>query len=76
MVNNRIKISPRIEARTPRWIESAPRAGPTVRSSSIATGTASEPARSTTARSAASWAVKRPVISPRVEMRERMAGAL
>ena len=46
-------------------IESAPSAGPTVRSSSIATGIGSEPERSTTARSAASCVVKRPSIWPR-----------
>jgi len=68
--------SPSSEASTPRSIESAPSAGPTVRSSSITTGTESEPARSTTARSAASCMVKRPVIWPRVPIRDWMFGAL
>ena len=60
----------------PWRIESAPSAGPIVRSSSIATGIGSEPERSTTARSAASCGVKRPSICPREPIRDRMFGAL
>ena len=46
----------------PLWIESRPRDGPTVRSSMIFTGAGKAPARSTMARSLASWVVKEPVI--------------
>ena len=47
---------------TPFRMESAPRDGPTVRSSRIWTGAGRAPARSTIARSLASSAVKPPVI--------------
>ena len=60
----------------PCRIESAPSAGPMVRSSSIVTGSESEPERSTTARSAASWGLKRPSICPREPIRARITGAL
>ena len=46
----------------PTAMFSAPRLGPTVRSSTISMGAASEPARSSNARSLASLVVKRPLI--------------
>ena len=59
----------------PREIESAPSAGPIVRSSSSTTGIGSAPARRMTARSAASCDEKRPVMTPWREMRSRTTGA-
>ena len=47
-----------------------------LRSSSNTTGIGSEPARRITARSAASWELKLPVITPLREMRSRITGAL
>ena len=74
-MNTITRTPARIDAWMPREIESAPSAGPIVRSSSSTTGIGSEPARRITARSAASWVVKRPVMTPSREMRSRMIGA-
>ena len=57
-------------------MDSCPREGPTVRSSSTVTGAGREPARSTTARSCASARVNLPVITALPpEMRLWMTGA-
>ena len=55
---------PAIEAVTPARIESWPRPGPTVRSSTMVSFAGKAPARSSTARSLACWTVKRPEIWP------------
>ena len=55
---------PMIEAILPAAIESAPRPGPTERSSTMVSFAGSEPARSRIARSLAVWTVKLPLIWP------------
>lgn len=52
--------APTSAARMPLSMDSCPREGPTVRSSSTVTGAGREPARNTTARSCASASVKFP----------------
>jgi len=56
--------APTSEASLPAAMESAPRLGPTVRSSTILRSAGSAPARSSTARSLADWTVKLPEIWP------------
>ncbi len=55
---------PTAQAISPARIESAPRPGPTVRSSSTFSGAGSAPARSSSARSCASCTVKPPLMMP------------
>ena len=57
-------IIPIIDAILPAAIESAPKPGPTERSSTISSGAGKAPALNKTARSAASCDVKFPVIIP------------
>ena len=61
----------------PARIESAPSSGPTLRSSTTVSGAGSAPARSSTARSLADWALKLPLIWPRPPViGSRITGAL
>ena len=61
----------------PAWIESAPRSGPTVRSSRIVIGAGSAPARSSSARSLADCTVKLPEMMPLPpRIGSRITGAL
>ena len=70
------RIAPTIADTVPCSMESRPRDGPTVRFSRILTGAGSDPARSTMARSVASWEVKEPLIwALPPEIRSRITGA-
>ncbi len=69
-------ISASTLAISPARTESAPRPGPTVRSSRISSGAGSAPARSKSARSRASCVVKSPVMTPLPpRMGSRITGA-
>jgi hypothetical protein len=63
-MNTSTPLNPMIEAMMPARIESEPRLGPTVRSSTTVSLAGSAPERSTIARSLASWVEKRPEIWP------------
>ena len=72
-----IAENPIMVERKPRLILSAPRLGPTVRSSTISIGAASAPARNSNATSRASVVVMRPLICTRPPgISERMTGAV
>ena len=64
-MNTTTAAAPTRAALMPLSMDSWPREGPTVRSSSTDTGAGSEPARSTMARSVASWVVNWPVMTAR-----------
>ena len=64
IMNAAIATVATIEAMMPARIESRPRLGPTVRSSTIVSFAGSEPARSRMARSLADSTVKLPLIWP------------
>jgi len=63
-VGNLDRLIATIEAVAPAWIESAPRSGPTVRSSMIDSCAGKAPARSRRARSLALCTVKEPEMTP------------
>src|SRR5207244_3877368 len=76
-MNTTTKPAPTMLATAPAWIESAPRSGPTVRSSRIVIGAGSAPARSSRARSLADWTVKLPEMMPLPpRIGSRITGAL
>ena len=76
-MNTITAASPMMQAILPASMESAPRSGPTVRSSRIFIGAGSAPARSRSERSLASSTVKLPVICPLPPtMGSRITGAL
>ncbi len=61
----------------PAWMESAPRSGPTVRSSRMVNGAGNAPARSNSARSLADCTVKLPSMMPEPpRIASRITGAL
>ena len=71
------RMRPMMQAILPARIESAPRSGPTVRSSRMVSGAGKAPARSSNARSFASTVVKLPEMMPEPPMiGSRMTGAL
>ena len=69
--------TPTMQAVVPALIESAPRSGPTVRSSRMMSGAGKAPARSNSARSVADCTVKLPEMTPLPpRIGSRMTGAV
>ena len=70
-----MKAMPAAQARTPERMESRPSDAPTVSSWRYLRVAGRAPARSTLDSSSASWAVKRPVITPSLPIWDWMLGA-